>query len=485
MDTVRTVLCVVVVGSAIGMAGGDEPDATTEVRAYAESDGVVCIPAESVAGELGKWRKHTDDSFKDWVGGFFAGGCLQFTGNREHSGPPQSVLTYFVRVTDGGTYKLAVRALEAPMETGEGDKANDCYVRMVGQPEWRGELTKCVLLGPSYQWSWNVRSEWKHHTFAIAEYDLPTGVHAFQVAGRSKNFFLDRIVLYKDARKDQAERAELPPSQRVKVDVPAELLRQTGIQTGPEILDPNADLISLHYDHAPDRDDGHSAAADRTILTTLFSDAWVRKHVLAVSGAYGRNHGAFNPNSDAVMDAAWGDLGGWVAAHDRHDKAAGQNAARWMKTLKAGGDVWVKEGGQSDLTAAVIKRIKKEMQDLDTTKRIHLVQHSNWNENQTTDEDLRYVKTETDYIRITDANAYLNVKDGDEKFQAAARAHPTAGKAWAAAFAYYDPDQRLDFSDTGELLRILGLGKMDIDAIRQRFLTKDGEASDQNGGGGE
>lgn len=31
------------------------------------------------------------------------------------------------------------------------------------------------------------------------------------------------------------------------------------------------DLLALHYDFAPDRDDGHSAALDRTILETEFS----------------------------------------------------------------------------------------------------------------------------------------------------------------------------------------------------------------------
>ena len=35
---------------------------------------------------------------------------------------------------------------------------------------------------------------------------------------------------------------------------------------------------------------------------------------------------------------------------------------------------------------------------------------------------------------------------------------------------YYDPNHRLDFSDTGELLHILGLGEMGIDGFRERFL---------------
>src|SRR4030042_6791546 len=70
---------------------------------------------------------------------------------------------------------------------------------------------------------------------------------------------------------------------------------------------PEKDLLSLHYDHAPDRDDGQSAAADRTLLESLYGTDWIRKHVVAVSGAYGKNAEKFNVLSDAVMDEVWGD----------------------------------------------------------------------------------------------------------------------------------------------------------------------------------
>ena len=47
-------------------------------------------------------------------------------------------------------------------------------------------------------------------------------------------------------------------------------------------FNPEKDLLSLHYDHAPDKDDGHSAAADRTILESLHTRDWVKTHVVAV-----------------------------------------------------------------------------------------------------------------------------------------------------------------------------------------------------------
>ncbi len=240
-------------------------------------------------------------------------------------------------------------------------------------------------------------------------------------------------------------------------------------------FDPGKDLVSLHYDHAPDRDDGQSAAADRTILETLFGAEWLPEHVVAVSGAYGKkNAAAFNPQSDAVMDGVWNGRGGWISAHEDRSAAVSELVRRWGDVLDAGGDVWVKEGGQSDLTAAVVREIRKKRPGLDTTRRIHVVQHSPWNEQQTTEADLAYVKKNTDYVRIRDANAYLNRARGNEAFAAAARSHPVFGPAWRAAFEYYDPSIRLDFSDTGELMRILGMEPFGPDEFAARFLGAGG-----------
>ncbi len=236
---------------------------------------------------------------------------------------------------------------------------------------------------------------------------------------------------------------------------------------------PATDLISLHYDHAPDKDDGQSAAADRTILQSMYGPEWITTHVVAVSGAYGKNAAEFNPDSDRVMDAVWGagEQGGWLAAHANRSRAIAEAARRWIAALKAGGDVWVKEGGQSDFTAEVVRAIRQQWSELDTRSRIHVVQHSDWNEQQTTEAALAYTRANTHYIRIRDANAYLNVKGGDAAFVTAALGHPVFAPFWKAAFAYYPPQQRLDFSDTGELMHILGLGEMGIDAFRQTYLA--------------
>lgn len=246
---------------------------------------------------------------------------------------------------------------------------------------------------------------------------------------------------------------------------------------GAGTFDAGKDLLSLHYDHAPDKDDGHSAAADRTILESIHGRDWIKKHVVAVSGAYGKNANSFNSGSDKVMDAVWNDCGGWLAGHENRKQVVVDLARRWSGALEVGGDVWVKEGGQSDITAEVVRRLREQSAELDTARRIHVVQHSKWNERQTTEEALALIMKQTDRIKIRDANAYLNKKGGDAAFEKAALAHPVFGPAWKAAFDYYDPAIRLDFSDTGELMHILGLGEMDIDAFRKRFLEDDGEGT--------
>lgn len=241
-------------------------------------------------------------------------------------------------------------------------------------------------------------------------------------------------------------------------------------------FDRERDLISLHYDHAPDRDDGHSAAADRTVLESLFGRAWIARHCVAVSGAYGLNKNTFNPKSDAVMDVAFAGCGGWISAHRDWKGAVDTLVGRWKAACDGGGDLWIKEGGQSDITAEVVQRLKKDMPALDSKARIHLVQHGKWNEDQTTPAALAYAKAELDYIRIPDANRLLNKKGGDPDFVKAATSHPVFGPAWRAAFEYYPPEIRVDFSDTGELFHILGLGEIDIAEFQRRFLPQAGQA---------
>jgi hypothetical protein len=132
-----------------------------------------------------------------------------------------------------------------------------------------------------------------------------------------------------------------------------------------------------------------------------------------------------------------------------------------MAVLERGGDVWVAEGGQSDLTADVVRSVAAAMPSVDLRSRIHVVQHSVLNERRTTVDDLVFLRSTVDYIKIDDGNygnATAKLRQQDDDFVQAARSGSLSA-AWNAAFEYLDPAQTLDFSDTVELLHIVGIGR--------------------------
>ena len=135
------------------------------------------------------------------------------------------------------------------------------------------------------------------------------------------------------------------------------------------------DLISLHYDHAPDRDDGHATVAALAVVRML----GIQPHV--VSGAYGAgNRTRYVPAAEQVMRQAWGT--DWLNAHSNYQSSVNATSSRWVNTLLNGGDIWVAEGGQADFTSDVVRHIKNTNPGINTNNRIHVVQHSLWNEQQ-------------------------------------------------------------------------------------------------------
>lgn len=216
----------------------------------------------------------------------------------------------------------------------------------------------------------------------------------------------------------------------------------------------SVDLLSLHSDHAH-LDDGHAAAAALELASWFDIDPHV------VAGTYPDGYDGRVNDYGPVMDAVWGD--GWLDAHLDPPGALDATVTRWLITLDIGGHVWVAEGGVSDFTAAAVDRVQQERPDLDTTVVIHVVQHNDRNESETTPSSLRFVKANTDYERIDDGNSANDTADlnqSDDGFRSAALAG-SHREAWAAAFDYHPPDQ-LDFSDTVEVLHILGIGTDEV-----------------------
>jgi hypothetical protein len=171
-------------------------------------------------------------------------------------------------------------------------------------------------------------------------------------------------------------------------------------------FDVKNDLFLAHFDCKTDVDDLHSVAAVSTMLADpRFSG--VRYH--AVAGAYGTQGGLYVPANE-LFELAFGS--NWSDAHTDYERALDEVSARVVETLNKGGTVWIADAGQSDFSADIVRRMKNTLPNIDLKERIHIVQHSEWNEKVTTPEDLAYVKETASYHKIPDGNAVGNGTPG-------------------------------------------------------------------------
>ncbi len=168
-----------------------------------------------------------------------------------------------------------------------------------------------------------------------------------------------------------------------------------------------SDLLLAQFDSKPDPDDIHAQAALGSMM--LHKDMKGVK-VYAVSGAIGHQGGQFI-DSEELFNMAFGKR--WTAANDNWNKAVSDIVAVVIPTLEKGDRVWVQEAGQSNITADWVCEVLNSLPAATVKEQIIVVQHSNWKEDKTTDEDLAYVKEMTNYFSIDDGNAEPSEEWGD------------------------------------------------------------------------
>jgi hypothetical protein len=229
------------------------------------------------------------------------------------------------------------------------------------------------------------------------------------------------------------------------------------------------DLLLVQFDCKTDVDDLQTIAA----LTTLLSDSqFLKIKYHAVAGTYGIQEGLYVP-ANTLFQLAFGN--NWTDAHEKFKAAIEQVNIIVKATLLSKGDIWIAEAGQSNFTAALIKAIQFNLPEINTVKRIHVVQHSDWNEKSTLPADLEFVKKNTDYNKIADGNVVGNGTPGfrsPEYTQWKNKiSQPKLTEIWQLAIdlstRYNGKDGRykneaifaggLDFSDLSEVCWILGL----------------------------
>lgn len=244
------------------------------------------------------------------------------------------------------------------------------------------------------------------------------------------------------------------------------------------------DLFLAHFDCKTDVDDVLSVAGVKTILS---DPRCSNVHYHAVTGAYGIQEGLYVP-ADELFDACFGN--NWSDAHENFEQAVKEETAIVLKTLKNGGDIWIAEAGQSDFTAAVIRKIRNFETAIETKKRIHVVQHSNWNENVTDSISLVYVKENSLYNKIPDGNVVGNgspgLKTSDRIDLKKYISNPEILKIWNMAREICNKyngknnrylnsaiaDGGLDFSDVSETCWIFGFNNiLDVNQFFKEFTT--------------
>ncbi|MGB0371191.1 MAG: hypothetical protein ACPGN3_07535 [Opitutales bacterium] len=180
-------------------------------------------------------------------------------------------------------------------------------------------------------------------------------------------------------------------------------------------FDPGTDLILAQYDSFADADDIHAQASFGSMLLHPDLDG---VNAYAVLGATGDQDAEVFRDSSALMELIYGPQGDdtWTLAWDGRlvegtnwQRSVSRVAAKAKATLLAGGDVFIAEAGQSNITADWIQALIDDgVSETLIKSNVVVVQHSSWNENHTTASDLSFVQSKASYIKIDDGNTHTN-----------------------------------------------------------------------------
>lgn len=239
------------------------------------------------------------------------------------------------------------------------------------------------------------------------------------------------------------------------------------------------DLLLVQFDCKTDVDDLHTVAAFATLVS---NPRYSKINYHAVAGTYGTQEGLYVPPND-LFQLAFGE--NWTDAHNNVKSAVSKVKSRVIETLVQGGDVWIADAGQSDFSAELVQAVQKDLPGIETSKRIHVVQHAEWNEEVTTPEKLDFVKRNADYIKIPDGNGVGNGTPGFRSPEFTdwedSITDPDLTEIWQLAIdlgnKYNGKEGRynneaimaggLDFSDLAEVCWMLGL--QDIKDVEHFF----------------
>ncbi|NJC26891.1 T9SS type A sorting domain-containing protein [Neolewinella antarctica] len=201
---------------------------------FVEADGIVRVDAEST-GELGEWEKRSG------IEGFIGDGYLEYTGGNKFNNPGTSLLSYKVRITTTGTYRIRWRSrITAP---GERTEFNDSWLRVPDATLFYAEKADGSRVFPkgsglmpvpegsgsggwfkvyqnrADQWTWQTSTNDNDPFDIYATFDAP-GDYTVEISGRSKGHAIDRFVLARSGvASSLAEDLTQPESARATTSV--------------------------------------------------------------------------------------------------------------------------------------------------------------------------------------------------------------------------------------------------------------------------
>jgi len=170
-------------------------DAFSGQTFFQEAGGILVMEVES-APPAGDWKAETE------LKGFKGECYYTWRGQNYFKNPSQKgVLTYTFVITTPGKYHLRIHNRH---DFHDSTESNDCYTRMDG-----GKWVK-TFSSKRGEWTFHSNHEFSHSSKLPANYELSAGVHTLELAGRSKDFSIDRIHLFLDGKK--GDDASLPQS---------------------------------------------------------------------------------------------------------------------------------------------------------------------------------------------------------------------------------------------------------------------------------
>ena len=148
---------------------------------FIEDNGTIIIEAEDVPLSDG-WELQKE------VANYSGRGYITWVKETTVEKNNQGLLSYPIKIKNAGNYIVKLRNYH-PCE--DFTECNDVFLKM-NNNEWQKNFNHTAG-----EWDWNTRQD-IDHVFSDASYELEEGRHTLYLSGRSQDFSIDKIAIFKE-----------------------------------------------------------------------------------------------------------------------------------------------------------------------------------------------------------------------------------------------------------------------------------------------